>query len=120
MASCREVVTKPIEVFDDTVVNNCNLAGCVEMRVRVFVGRIAVSGPTRVPDSDGTDSRGVFEQGAEAGINAALPFSNFDLISAVNCNPGAIVTPVFEASEAFDDDLAGLFFADISVNAAHE
>ena len=38
-------------VFNDAVVNDCNLALAAEMRMRVAVGRFAVSRPAGVADA---------------------------------------------------------------------
>ena len=48
----EQALLELIVVLDDAVVNDGDLAGLVEVRMGVFVGRRAVGGPARVGDAD--------------------------------------------------------------------
>ena len=51
VAFCDEFVLQLQIIFDDAVVYNDDFAGAVAVRVRVFFGWAAVSGPACVADS---------------------------------------------------------------------
>ncbi len=76
MAAREQLGAQLDEVLDDAVVNDRDRAGFV--RMRIFFGRTAVRGPSRVPDSYVTLQGRVRQQHPQV-LELALGAPNFEL-----------------------------------------
>jgi hypothetical protein len=106
------------EVLDDAVVDDRDRAGFV--RMRVFLGRAAVSRPSRVSDSDVAVQGRVGQQVAQV-FELALGAANFEFAAIDDsCDARRIVAAVLEAAQPFEQDGVGLVRPDISDYSAHD
>ena len=76
MAASEQFGAQLDEVLDDTVVDDGDRPGFV--RMRIFLGRAAVSRPSRVPDSDMPVDGRVGQQTAQV-VELAFGAANFEL-----------------------------------------
>jgi hypothetical protein len=91
----------------------------VPMRMRIFVRRRAMGGPTGVAKADDAGKGFAVEQGPEAVIDLAGAFPDFQFAVAENRQPGAIVAAVFQPAQPIEQDWGGLLFPDIANNSTH-
>ena len=106
-------------VLDDAVVDDDDIAGAVEMRVRVVVGGLAVGGPAGVADAAAAMGIRAFEAGAErAELAGAL--GDTDLLAIERGDAGAVVSAVFEALEAIEEDRRGIALTGVADDASHQ
>jgi hypothetical protein len=115
-------------VFDDAVVDDDKGAGAVAVGVCVFFGGAAVGGPAGVADAVGAvDGRGGddgFEVSELAG--GAAEFEGvgrgFSRLGgrAADGDAGGVVTAVFEAAQAFNDDGDDRLWTDVTDDSTHE
>src|SRR5216683_1811183 len=119
LVSAREQFGAEIdEVLDDTVVDHGDRTGA--MRMRVFLGRAPVRGPSRMPHPDMAFERGVGEQEAEV-FELALGAANFELAAIDDSrDAGRVVAAILEAAEAVEEDRVGRARTDISDYSAHD
>jgi hypothetical protein len=91
-------------VLDDAVVDDDDLAGAVAVRMRVFFGGAAVSGPASVADAVGAvewlEADGLFQVSQLAFCPADLQA----LAVAGDGDAGRVVAAVFEPAQTVDDD----------------
>ena len=126
-----EVMAFPFEpgaeravVFDDAVVDERDVAGLVEMRVGVDLGRRAVGGPAGVGNASG----GALEKlGRPLGVGAVVELGDFsrclgddDPFVIQNGDARRVVAPVFEAAQAVDEHSGRICFSDVSDDSAHD
>ena len=105
MAGGGELFFEGDVVFDDAVVNDDEGPGAVAVRVGVFFGGAAVSGPTGVSDAEGAvDGVGFEDFGEIAELAGSAAELEFAVGAAGYGYAGAVVAAVFEAGEAFHDD----------------
>ena len=106
-------------VFDDTVVDHGNLAVAAGKGVGVGVGGRAVGSPAGVAQSD--SAVGVVGLVAPGqAVNLAHRLAQAQLAGPVeDGDTGAVVAPVFEPLEAFQDDGPGRLASDVTYYAAH-
>ena len=105
-------------VLDDTVVDEGQLAGAVEVGVGVLPGNLPMGGPTGVADAGGAADR-VLLNGAAEFVDAAdfLTDGNHPLLEGGD--PGRVIATVFQAAESLQKDGDGLGTTDISDDSAH-
>src|SRR5690242_18302428 len=106
-------------IFDDSVVNNDDLAGAVAMRMGVFFRGTAVSGPAGVSDPVGALNGRFVNYFLEI---AQLTRSSPDFQFSVRCDDGdprGIVAAVFQFSQPFDNDGHHSLRPDVTDNSAH-
>src|SRR5208283_237092 len=106
-------------VFDDAVVDDDDLSGAVAVRVRVFLGRTPVCGPTGVADAVRSVER---LQADDLFQIAQLAFGAAHLQAvtvAANSNASGVIAAIFEATQAIKDDRYNSFVSYVSNNAAH-
>ena len=85
MAACEQLGAQLDEVLDDAVVDDSDRASFV--RVRILLGRTAVSGPSRVPDTYVAVQRRVGQQHPQV-LELALGAANFELAAIeYGCDP---------------------------------
>jgi len=106
-------------IFDDSVVDNYDLAGAVAVRVRIFFRGTAVRSPACVADAvgafDGRFLNDFFQitQLARGAADFQLPVFGDDR------DARGIVAAVLQLSQAFDDDRYYLLRPDVTNNSAH-
>src|SRR5579864_930933 len=106
-------------VLDDAIVNDHDFAGAIAVRMRIFFGRAAMSGPACVADAVGALDRLEADHFFQI---AQLAFSAADLKPlpvAGNGNASRIVAPIFQAPQSLEDDGNHTFLADVADDAAH-
>ncbi len=96
-----------------------DVAGAIAVRVGVFFGGAAVRGPAGVADAVGAiervDADGFFEVAEFAGGAA-----DGEVVLAVHDgDAGGIITAIFEAPQAVEDDRNGFTATDIANNPTH-
>ncbi len=106
-------------VLDDSVVDHDDLAGAIAVRMSVFLRRAAVRGPARVADAvdavDWRDADGFLEVAQLSGGAANFKFA----IVAHDGDAGRIISAIFQAPQAVQDQRHHALWADITDNAAH-
>src|ERR1035437_5709833 len=119
VAFVLELLLEGQVVFDDAIVHHDDVAFAIAVRVGVFLGRAAVGGPARVADAvgaiDGVVANGFFEV-AQLALGAAdveMP------VIAINREARGIVSPIFQALQAFQNNRNGAMGTDITYNATH-
>src|SRR5690349_2864529 len=90
----------------------------IEVRMRVFVVHLPVSGPARVTDSVATAGRFLGHQFRQiANASGALPGLN---VLAVNDgDPGRIIAAVFQTAETIEENGSRFRPTDVTDNSAH-
>ena len=106
-------------VFDDAVVHHHDVALAIAVRVRVLFGGTAVRGPARVADAEGAIHR-VHPDGFFQIAQLALGAANGELlVIAVDREARGIISAVFQALQAFQNDRNGAMGTNIADNATH-
>ena len=102
-ASVFQVGTQGLVVFYDAVVDQCDAAAGIEVRVGVFIARDAVGRPAGVGHAAGAVGETVefrLQNGDSPGgflhSNATVPVEDGD--------SGGVISPVFEALKALHQD----------------
>jgi hypothetical protein len=111
---------EPVVILDDSVVNDGDAPGLVEVRVRILVGRRAMRGPAGVPQAQSAMERAAFQQARKAIVDLALLLVQLEGAAMQNGDASAVVASVLEAAQAFENDRPGLAFSQISNNSAHK
>ncbi len=115
-----ELFAQLVEVLDDAVVNDGELAAIRQVRVRIAVVRGAVRGPAGVADADVAICHGglleVIEQrlqlaGALAGVQRTVLVDHGDA--------RRVVAAVFESGQTRQEDLLTGFVTDVSNDSTH-
>ncbi len=114
----QQAFLQKLVVLDNAVVDEGNLAGLVEVRVGIGIGRRAVRRPAGMADAD-VAFGGLF--GKEGGqiIDAAGLLAELELLIINDAETGGIVTAVLEPAQAFEDDVLGGFPANVADDATH-
>ena len=124
MSSIPEAVLQFQEVFHDAVMHHGYLPATLGQGMSVGVGGWAVSGPAGMPQANrafGETGLGTVGQT----FNLADRFAEMQpawpivLEGLQHRNAGAIVAPVFQPLQAFQNDGPGRLAAHISYNTAH-
>ena len=115
MALIGELLTEFLEIIDCPVMHDSDFTGAIAMRVGVFHGGFAVSGPARVADAGLAVMRGeFFSQGG-------YPYRIFEHLDAVIIDGDAagIVAAVFKFGEGVQKNRLRFFISDIAYNSTH-
>src|SRR4029077_8098072 len=106
-------------VFDNSVVDDDDLAGAIAMRVGVFLGRPAMGGPARVADAVRAFQRGLGDDFFEIAkfTRGAADFHLARLRH--NRDARGIITAVFKLAETLNDDGHNFFWPDVTSYSAH-
>ena len=106
-------------VFDDAVVHHDDVALAIAVRVGVFLGGTAVRGPARVADAEGAIDR-VHADGFFEVAQLALGAADGELfVVAVDRESRGIVSAIFEALQAVQNDRNGAMGTDVADNSTH-
>src|SRR3989442_160211 len=90
------------------------------MRMRVFLGRTPVRGPSRMAHPDMAFERGVGEQEAEI-FELALGAADFELAAIDDSrDTGRVVAAILEAAESVEEERVGRTRTDVSDYSAHD
>src|ERR1035437_6399367 len=119
VSGLEQLLFERVVIFNDTVVDDGDPAGLVEMRVAIFVRRNSVRGPARVADAEIPRERSGFQQRRETFVNLPLFFSREQFSVPHHDKPGTVVTAISQPPQSFEDDGRGRFFPDVSDDAAH-
>ena len=99
--------------------DNDDLAGAVAMRMRILFGWTAVCGPARVANTIRAVNRGLPDYFFQI-VKFPRSAANLDLSVLGNHSyTGGIITAVFEAPQAVEDEGNDFLGADISDDSAH-
>ncbi len=112
-----QLLAQGLEVLDDPVVHNHELAGGIDVGMRIEITRFTVRCPTGVPDSHRTGQRLVLETSLEID-DLPLGFPHIDRPVGYR-NTGRVVAPILEASQPIHDDGSRFARADIAHDSAH-
>ena len=104
-------------VLDDAVVDHGDLAGGVEVRMRVGLGDAAMRRPTRVPYAPG--ARHVLGHGLTERLDLADAAHAVYRAPVAHRDAGGIVAAIFEALEPFEKDGGGPPRAGVAYDSAH-
>jgi type I pantothenate kinase len=119
-ASVEKLGLQLVVVFDDSVVDECELAAVAEVRMRVHICRTAVRRPARVTDARrtvcDTDSGEIVGEDAE--LSCSL--SGFHVAVAIDDgDAGRVVSAVLESAEAPHEHLDALAGSDVAHDSTH-
>ena len=103
-ALVRQEFAQVLIVFNNAVVHNRKPARFARVRVRVFIGRLAVRRPARMADADRT-----------ADFRAAVEL----VVRAHNGDARGVIAAVFQAFEPVEQNGRHLLQARISDNSTH-
>ena len=118
IAVLDELLFQRMVILDHAIVNECDLAGGVEVWMRVLVVDLAVSGPARVTDSVATARRVFGHQFCQiANAPGALP--RLQIFAIDDGDSGGIVSAIFKAAKAIQEDRRCFRSADVTNNSAH-
>src|SRR4029453_7690680 len=95
------------------------LAGAVQVRVGVTVGRLPVGRPPRVPDPGHPRKGGVRPEHLLEGVQLPGLADDLDLAPAQNLHPGRALPPVLEAPQAGEQDRKRLLTTGIADDPTH-
>lgn len=117
IAERLELFTQGFVVFDDAVVHHRQVAG--KMRVSVTLARRAMGGPTRVGDAQATEQRFGFQRLRKLADLARTTHAFELLVVGKHRHTGAVITAVFQALEAFEQDCCDVAFSNGADNSTH-
>ena len=106
-------------VFDDAVVDHRNGPGAVAMGVGIDFRRFAVGGPSRMADAEAAGQRACFEGFLQVRQPAQAFAYRQRAVGAADGHSGGIISPVFQALQAFQEQGNRVFGSHVSDNAAH-
>src|ERR1035437_4842164 len=119
VAFVLELLLEGQVVFDDAIVHHDDVAFTVAVRVGVFLGGAAVGGPARVADAEGAIDGVVADSFFEV-AQLALGAANFEMpVIAVNGEARGIISPIFQALQAFQNNRNGAMGTNVTYNATH-
>src|ERR1044071_1322465 len=72
----HEPLFETVVIFNDAVVNDGDLAGLIQMRMRILIARNAVSSPARMANAKVSDDGSLNEKFCQAVIDLALAFAH--------------------------------------------
>ena len=113
-----ELLAQLGEVLDDAVVHHGDVAGARGVRVRVGLARLAVGGPTGVPDAAGARHFEVAEGVRELG-HLALAGDHLNAAVLLHGHTRRVVAAVFHAGEPLHQDGRGARLTGIADDSAH-
>src|SRR5271169_5861225 len=106
-------------IFDDSIVDDDNLAGAVTVRVRILFRGAAVRGPAGVADAVGAFNGRFLNDFLEI-AQLARGAADFELsVFCDNRDARGVVAAVLQLSQAFDDDRHHLLRPNVTDNSAH-
>ena len=113
-----ELLAQLGEVLDDAVVHHGDVAGARGVRVRVGLARLAVGGPTGVPDAAGARHFEVAEGVRKLG-HLALAGDHLNAAVLLHGHTRRVVAAVFHAGEPLHQDGRGARLTGIADDSAH-
>ena len=117
--SCCSCCLSDQVVFDDAIVHHDDVALTIAVRVGVLLRGTSVGGPARVADAEGPID-GVHPDGFFQVAQLALGAADGELlVIAVNREPCGIISAIFEAFQAFQNDRNRAMSTDVTDNATH-
>jgi len=114
----EEFVAQGGVVLDDPVVDQCQFAGLIQVRMGVGIAGQTVSRPAGVADAQGAANRFLFKRFGQAG-DAADALAHFQGATVQRADPGRIIAAVLQPPQPVQKDRHGLLFSDITYNSAH-
>src|SRR4051794_15686785 len=111
-----EFVAELAKILDDSVVYDCQTIG--RMRMGILLAGFSMGGPARVANPNHTVKR-IAPQSAFEVAKFALRTPPHQLPAFQGCNPGGIVSAIFEASERIDEMACDRFATEYADNPAH-
>ena len=96
-----------------------NLAGLVEVRMRVDVAGQAVRGPAGVADAERPADRFGLERLRQS-LDTPDLFAQVEHAVRQDADPRGVVTAIFQPAQALDQQRGCFFFANVSNNATHD
>ena len=106
-------------IFNHSIVDEGELAAFVEMRVRILIGWLAVSSPTRVTDSIAASGRVIRHQFGKP-RDAPRALASLDVIAIDDRDASGVVTAILKPAQAIEQDGSGFRSPDVSDDAAHD
>ena len=114
-----EFITQFSEVLDDAVVDDRHAAVLTDMRMGVSVRGASVRGPACVANAHRGGLEWITAEKCLEIDEFACLFAHLEMITGDHCHTGRVISAVLQAPQAFDYDLKGLLFADVSHDPAH-
>src|SRR5579859_3368722 len=119
MPARHQAFLEPLEIFNDAVVNNSNLAALVQVRVGIFIRGLAMSGPTGVADADLAGKRVELEEFGQTLVYFPLLLSDVESLAVEDGHACAVIAAIFQPPQALQNDGGGRLFANITNDSAH-
>jgi hypothetical protein len=115
----QELVSKQLKIFDHSVVNQRELTGLIDVRVRILIGHRTVGSPTGVPKPYRTARRFLLDQFGQT-ANPSGAFADLHRSVRYQRDPSRIVSPVLQASKSIHQNWSGFGLSDITDDSAHK
>ncbi len=119
VSALRQPIAQLLEVLDDAVVDDRDVAGAVDVWMGIQVVRAAVGRPAGVSEADGRRGRRIQERRAKVAQLAGSLLDEQVALSRDQRDARGVVAAVLEAGEAFEEDGRGLTRPDVADDPTH-
>ena len=114
VAARRQAVAKLLEVLDDAVVDDGDVARAIDVRMRVQVVRPSMRRPARMGEADGRRWRDVEQGGAQVAELAGSLLDEELAVGGHERDAGRVVAAILQARQALEQDGRGLTRPDVA------
>src|ERR1700730_652363 len=118
IAVAHQLFFERLVIFDYAIMDEGDFATGVKMRMRIFVGDLAVRSPSSVADSKVPDRRFLLHQFGQR-CDSAGAFASLDVIAVHDRDPGRVITTIFESPQPIQQDGSSFRRAYITNNSTH-
>ena len=101
IAVATKLLLERLVIFDYAIMNQRDLAGGVEMRVRVLVVDFSMRSPTGMADAERAGGR-IFRHQFGQRFDATRALARLDVIAVDNSYAGRVVSSIFEAAQPIE------------------
>src|SRR5207253_11394237 len=106
--------SEPLVIPYPSLVHNGALSALVPMGMGIFIGRRSMSGPAGMAQPELPIERFGGQSAGQAIVNSSFAFLGDKLMVSNDGKSGAIITPIFQPAQSFEDNGSRLFFSYIS------
>ncbi len=119
VAAIAQSITERLEVLDDAVVDDRDLARAVGVGMGIQVIRPAVRRPARVREANRRRGSGIDQRRSQVGQLAGALLDKHVAVARDERDAGRVIAAIFEPGEAFHQDGRRLTRPDVADDSAH-